>query len=182
MRLRRPAPSTDPSVELRERIAELEARLDHERLYPVEWANRRIRDRLGDEIQAGPFRGMRYPDWAMTRVDLARYPDYQWVTSLAAGYFGVEPEWVVLTNGLDEGLHAVAQAAAVAFWRGSGDRARPATSSAPPTALVIEPAFEMYRLCAEAAGFDVVAVLPNDDLTCSLRSARGAHTETRPPA
>jgi histidinol-phosphate aminotransferase len=116
----------------------------------------------------------------MTRLDLARYPDYQRVTSLAARYFGVDPDWVVLTNGLDEGLHAVAQAAAVAFWRGSGDRARPANSSAPPTALVIEPAFEMYRQCAEAAGFDVVAVLPNDDLTCSLRDARAAVTpETR---
>lgn len=117
---------------------------------------------------------------AMTRADLARYPDYRRVTRLAAGYFGVDPEWIVLTNGLDEGLHAVAQAAAVAFWRGAGDRVRPAARSAPPTALVIEPAFEMYRLCAEAAGFDVVAVLPNDDLTTSLRDARAAVTpETR---
>jgi hypothetical protein len=54
---------------LRARVRELEARLDHERLFPVEWANRRVRDQFGDVVQAGPFRGMRYPDWAMTQVD-----------------------------------------------------------------------------------------------------------------
>jgi predicted O-methyltransferase YrrM len=51
------------------RIAELEQRLDHERLFPVEWANRRVRDRFGNVTQAGPFQGLRYPDWAMTAVD-----------------------------------------------------------------------------------------------------------------
>jgi predicted O-methyltransferase YrrM len=52
------------------RVAELEARLDHERLFPVEWANRRVRDRFGERVQAGPFAGLRYPDWAFQRVDL----------------------------------------------------------------------------------------------------------------
>ena len=55
---------------LTERVAELEARLDHERLFPAEWANRRVRDRFGDEVQAGPFAGLRYPDYALERVDL----------------------------------------------------------------------------------------------------------------
>jgi predicted O-methyltransferase YrrM len=49
---------------------ELDARLDHERLYPVEWANRRVRDKFGDTVVAGPFAGLTYPDWGMTRVDL----------------------------------------------------------------------------------------------------------------
>jgi predicted O-methyltransferase YrrM len=44
--------------------------LDHERLFPVEWANRRVRDRFGDSVQAGPFKGLTYPDWGMTHVDL----------------------------------------------------------------------------------------------------------------
>jgi hypothetical protein len=52
------------------RVAELEARLDHERLYPLEWVNRRVRDRLGEAIQGGPFAGTRYPDYAFERVDL----------------------------------------------------------------------------------------------------------------
>jgi hypothetical protein len=55
---------------LQARIAELEARLDHERLYPVEWANRRVRDAVGDVVRSGPFAGLEYPDWAMTQVDL----------------------------------------------------------------------------------------------------------------
>lgn len=57
-------------AELEARVAELEARLDHERLYPAQWANRRVRDQFGDVVRAGPFSGMRYPDWAMTEVDL----------------------------------------------------------------------------------------------------------------
>lgn len=52
------------------RVAELEARLDHERLFPLEWVNRRVRDRFGEAVQAGPFAGMRYPDYAFERVDL----------------------------------------------------------------------------------------------------------------
>lgn len=52
------------------RIAELERRLDHERLYPGQWVNRRIRDRFGNAVQAGPFEGTRFPDWGMTGIDL----------------------------------------------------------------------------------------------------------------
>ena len=58
------------AAELQDRVAELEARLDHERLYPLEWVNRRVRDRFGEAIVAGPFAGMRYPDYAFERVDL----------------------------------------------------------------------------------------------------------------
>ncbi len=63
---RRADPDTDA---LHERVAELEQRLDHERLYPMEWVNRRVRDRLGNEVTAGPFAGMRFPDWGLTGID-----------------------------------------------------------------------------------------------------------------
>lgn len=52
------------------RIDELEARLDHERLHPLEWVNRRVRDRLGNVVCSGPFAGVRLPDWGMTGIDL----------------------------------------------------------------------------------------------------------------
>jgi protein-L-isoaspartate O-methyltransferase len=55
---------------LEARVQELEARLDHERLYPVEWVNRRVRDAVGDVVRSGPSTGLEYPDWAMTEVDL----------------------------------------------------------------------------------------------------------------
>ena len=58
------------AAELQHRVAELEARLDHERLFPLEWVNRRVRDRFGEAVVAGPFEGMRYPDYAFERVDL----------------------------------------------------------------------------------------------------------------
>jgi hypothetical protein len=54
----------------RKRIVELERRLDHERLFPVEWANRRVRDRFGGRVIAGPFAGLTYPDWGIVHVDL----------------------------------------------------------------------------------------------------------------
>lgn len=56
-------------AEAGERHAALEAWLDHERLFPVEWANRRVRDRLGNAVQAGPFAGMQFPDWGITGID-----------------------------------------------------------------------------------------------------------------
>jgi hypothetical protein len=56
--------------ELRAKVRQLEQRLDHERVFPAQWANRRVRDRFGNEVQAGPFAGMRYPDWGLTDIDL----------------------------------------------------------------------------------------------------------------
>jgi hypothetical protein len=55
---------------LQRRVQELEQRLDHERLFPLEWANRRVRDHFGDAIIDGPFVGMTYPDFGITHVDL----------------------------------------------------------------------------------------------------------------
>jgi hypothetical protein len=56
--------------ELRAKVRQLEERLDHERVFPVQWANRRVRDHFGNEVQDGPFAGMRYPEWGLTDVDL----------------------------------------------------------------------------------------------------------------
>jgi hypothetical protein len=60
----------DRADELAARVGELEAHLDHERLFPVHWVNRRVRDAVGDTVRTGPFAGFEYPDWAMTEVDL----------------------------------------------------------------------------------------------------------------
>jgi hypothetical protein len=68
--LRRRIPIVRERDALRRRVVELEGRLDHERLFPLEWANRRVRDRYGNDVVAGPFAGLRFPDWGMTDVDL----------------------------------------------------------------------------------------------------------------
>jgi hypothetical protein len=52
------------------RIGALERRLDRERLFPLEWANRRVRDHFGNTVVNGPFEGVLLPEWAMTGMDL----------------------------------------------------------------------------------------------------------------
>jgi len=89
------------------------------------------------------------------REDIARYPDYVPVTEACQRHFGVDAGWIALTNGLDEGLHAAAYAVARTNRRMIG--------LGPPVALVVEPAFEMYAACTDAAGLEVRRVLPGDD-------------------
>jgi histidinol-phosphate aminotransferase len=112
----------------------------------------------------------------MTRQDVASYPDYTRATAACARYFRVAADWIALTNGLDEGLHAAAQAAAAAA-TAAVTAATPATTRRhdAANALVVEPAFEMYQACAEAAGLRVDRVtlrvdfsFPADDLLAAI--------------
>jgi histidinol-phosphate aminotransferase len=89
---------------------------------------------------------------SIDRDAIAVYPDYTPITTECERWLGVPAGWVQLLNGLDEGLHIVAQAA----------RAR-APLAAAPEAVIVEPAFEMYVPCAEAAGLRVVRVPPEPD-------------------
>ena len=91
---------------------------------------------------------------AIERIDTAFYPDYGPITTVAERTLGVPAGWVQLTNGLDEGLHVAAQAAA-----------RGATGAA---TIIVEPAFEMYAACADAAGLQETHVPPPADLSFPL--------------
>ena len=83
---------------------------------------------------------------------IALYPEYDDATAACARWLGVPPEWVQLTNGLDEGLHFVAE---------SGRRIQDQRqATARGEAIVVEPAFEMYALCAEAAGLATRPLAP----------------------
>jgi histidinol-phosphate aminotransferase len=95
---------------------------------------------------------------SITRTDTAFYPDYGRVTEAAERWLGVPAGWVQLTNGLDEGLHLVAQLGAL--------RARPSAGHA----LFPEPAFEMYAACAEASGLDIVRIAPEPDFRFPLEA------------
>jgi histidinol-phosphate aminotransferase len=86
----------------------------------------------------------------ITREQAGAYPDYQAVTETCAAKFGVGAEELLLTNGLDEGIMAVAVVTL-----------RPRTGSEVPEAIVIVPAFDMYAPYSEAAGAAVVEV-PSD--------------------
>jgi histidinol-phosphate aminotransferase len=96
---------------------------------------------------------------ALAPEDVAFYPDSGPATSACERALGVPAGWVLLTNGLDEGLHLVAQSAAIAAGRAAGNRA-----GGGPHVLFAEPAFEMYAAAAEAARLEVVRVHPGRDL------------------
>jgi len=91
---------------------------------------------------------------ALTREEASYYPDYAPITAKCERYFDVAPNWVQVTNGLDEGLHLAAQAAAIA---------QPGFA-----ALVIEPAFEMYAASVEAVGGRVITIMPEPDFSFPL--------------
>lgn len=91
---------------------------------------------------------------AIERTDTSFYPDYSAITAKVERWLGVPAGWLQLTNGLDEGLHVTAQAAA----RGSTNA----------SAVIVEPAFEMYAACAEAAGLREVHIPPEPDFLFPL--------------
>jgi histidinol-phosphate aminotransferase len=97
------------------------------------------------------------------RETLAIYPDYEPITRACGRWLGADDGWVRLINGLDEGLHAAAQAA----------RFRPPAVSN-PEAVIVEPAFEMYVPCAEGAGLHVVRVPPEPGFRFPLARLQAA--------
>jgi histidinol-phosphate aminotransferase len=89
---------------------------------------------------------------AVTREQAALYPDYERVSRACATRFGIRPENVVLTNGLDEGILLTAMVAL----RGS-------TAADPFEAIIVQPAFDMYATCAEAIGGRIMDIPPQSD-------------------
>lgn len=98
----------------------------------------------------------------LARTDTSLYPDYGAVTRQCESALGVQPGWLQVTNGLDEGLHLAAQAAALQDRTFEG--------------IVVEPAFEMYAVCIAAAGGRQVTVAPTPDLSFSLNDVLAAIT------
>lgn len=129
---------------------------------------------------------------SIDREDTAFYPDYGPITTAAEHWFGVPAGWVQLTNGLDEGLHVAAQMAARAAraaapttgdtggGRGGSDLAASrGNRQATGQAVIVEPAFEMYAACAEAAELETVHIPPQPDFrfpTDLLMAATDADT------
>ena len=93
------------------------------------------------------------------------YPPYAAATRACAQYLGVDPDALALTNGLDEGIMGLA----VAYLR-------PPVGGPVPEALVPEPAFEIFRVDAEAVGGHFVQVMPKPDFTFALDEVLAAIT------
>src|SRR5262245_61506468 len=99
----------------------------------------------------------------LTREDAAFYPDYDAAIAAGAAHFGVSPDRVVLTNGLDDGI----MVASLVALRG-------ATTADPYEAIVVQPAFDMYAACADAMGARIIEVPPLADLFFPLQRVLAA--------
>jgi len=97
----------------------------------------------------------------LSRQDISAYPAYARATQACGDAFGVPAEWVLLTNGLDEGIMTVALAL---LPRAGAD------------AVVVEPAYGMFGPSARLAGARVVPTSPAPDLRFSIDAARAAMT------
>jgi histidinol-phosphate aminotransferase len=98
----------------------------------------------------------------ITAREVSQYPDYAEATARVERWLDVPAGWVQLTNGLDEGIHAVALGAGL-----NGE------------ALIVEPAFEMYALSVAAAGGRATTMPPAPDFafpTAALLAALSSST------
>ena len=87
---------------------------------------------------------------AFDATSLAKYPDYRAAVMETARFLGVNPDWLVLTNGLDEGVLL----ASIGFL---------APAERQPEVIVAMPAFETYITAARAMRARVVTVPPGPD-------------------
>jgi len=88
----------------------------------------------------------------ITADDLARYPERAPVEGIAAAHLGLAAEQVLLTNGVDEGIHLLCEA----------------YLEPQDECIVVTPTFSMYEIFAEATGAKVVRVQCGDDLRFPL--------------
>ncbi|MBP7776280.1 MAG: histidinol-phosphate aminotransferase family protein [Acidobacteria bacterium] len=97
---------------------------------------------------------------SMSPLDVSTYPDYEAAVRETAQYLGVPPDWVVLTNGLDEGLlltaigYLVQRAPEALVALG----ATPTPTGGQPEQILALPAFEPYLINAAALGARTVAL------------------------
>jgi len=85
---------------------------------------------------------------SLSTLDLARYPEREPSERAVAKFLGLEPEQVLLTNGVDDALLAL-----FATYLGPGDEM-----------LLADPTFVMYSIYGAATGAQLVRVRAGDEL------------------
>ncbi len=88
---------------------------------------------------------------ALRGTDIATYPDYRHDVAAVGRHFGVDPDWLVLTNGLDEGIFL----AAIATFGRAHD--------ASLEAIVPVPAFDPYLTATAAVDAVTIRIPPGPD-------------------
>lgn len=105
---------------------------------------------------------------SVARETIAKYPDYTGVTQAVADHLRVPVGRVLLTNGLDEGIFAIA----IAQLRQPAGGDHDGVSEA----VIIEPAFGMYADAVAAVGGTVVRVMPGPGLALDREAIARAVT------
>lgn len=113
---------------------------------------------------------------------LARYPDFTHAVAETAAFLGVDPDRIVLTNGLDEGI--LLTSIAYLIHRTPEALVELGASFITPSGsaeiLVAQPAFEPYLHGAHSLGARVVTVPPGDNFAFPLdRMLRAITPNTR---
>jgi histidinol-phosphate aminotransferase len=96
----------------------------------------------------------------LTLEDLARYPEREPVEAQAAEFLGLHREEVLLTNGVDEGIHLLCET-----YLNPGDEA-----------IIVVPTFAMYEINVAATGARVVRVPALGDFSFPLERVLAAVT------
>lgn len=83
----------------------------------------------------------------ITAEEIACYPERGPVEAMVAGYFGIQPHELLLTNGVDEAIHLLCET-----FLQPGDEA-----------LIVVPTFAMYEISAAATGARIITVAAGTD-------------------
>jgi histidinol-phosphate aminotransferase len=114
----------------------------------------------------------------MTAEDLAMYPDYEAAVRETAAHWKIDPDWLVLTNGLDDGLLL----AAIGYLMPRAPEAlvalgaMPVVPSGQTEQVLVLPTFEPYLINAKALGARTVAIPAGPDFTYPLEAVLAAIT------
>ncbi len=101
----------------------------------------------------------------LTPEQIAVYPPYADAIAACAKNAGVEPDGLVLVNGLDEGILAIAVACL-----------KPQAGAPVPEVIIPRPTFEVYEVAASVVGARIVEVMPNPDFVFALDDVLAAIT------
>lgn len=122
---------------------------------------------------------------SLTPSDVSTYPDYAAITDRVARWLQAPPDAVVLTNGLDEGLYAVAQLGVQGRHEASPDTSERAIVAeghevAPCEFIQVDPTFEMFEEFTRIVRATLVRIAPDDDFAFPLQRVLDAiRPETR---
>ena len=102
---------------------------------------------------------------SLSRTQISQYPPYAAAIDACAAHLGVAADALMLVNGLDEGILAVA----LAFLRTRAD-------GLAPEVIIPRPSFEVFDVAVSVVGARVVEVMPQPDFAFPLDDVLAAVT------